>query len=86
MRVLEVAPRAIDGLRVRDSDALLLPSTGRATNRKNCTVREPLRRVHEAILELLNKFTITDLAESPAVKLTPLPLPLNPAPHASIRN
>lgn len=42
----------------------------------NCTVREPLRRVHEAILELLNRFTITDLAESPAVKLTPLPAPL----------
>jgi Rrf2 family protein len=41
----------------------------------NCTVREPLRRVHEAILELLNRFTITDLAESPAVKLTPLPAP-----------
>ncbi len=43
-----------------------------------CTVREPLRRVHEAILELLNKFTISDLAESPAVRLTPMPLPLNP--------
>ena len=44
----------------------------------NCTVREPLRRVHEAILELLNRFTITDLAESPTVKLTPAPVPLNP--------
>jgi Rrf2 family protein len=43
-----------------------------------CTVREPLRRVHEAILELLNGFTITDLAEPRAMKLTPLPLPLNP--------
>ncbi len=42
----------------------------------NCTVREPLRRVHEAILDLLNRFTITDLAEAPAAKLTPLPLPL----------
>jgi hypothetical protein len=41
-------------------------------------VREPLRRVHEAILELLNNFTITDLAESPAAKLTPLTLPVNP--------
>jgi Rrf2 family protein len=43
----------------------------------NCTVREPLRRVHEAILELLDRFTITDLAGAPpsaipAVKLTPL--------------
>jgi len=44
----------------------------------NCTVREPLRRVHEAILELLNNFTITDLAESPATKLTSLTLPVNP--------
>jgi hypothetical protein len=40
-------------------------------------VREPLRRVHEAIIELLNKFTITDLAESPVVQLTPPPVPLN---------
>ncbi len=27
-----------------------------------CTVREPLRRVHEAILGLLEKFTIAELA------------------------
>ena len=52
-----------------------------------CTVREPLRRVHEAILELLNGFTITDLAESPSVALTQLQMPpLNqtgsPAHHA----
>lgn len=39
---------------------------GRCDQSENCTVREPLRRVHEAILELLNRFTITDLAESPA--------------------
>jgi len=45
----------------------------------NCTVREPLRRVHEAILDLLNNFTITDLAEAPAVKLTQLPVSLNPS-------
>src|SRR5579862_9518387 len=44
----------------------------------NCTVREPLRRVHEAILELLNNFTILDLAESPAARLTPPPAPLHP--------
>jgi Rrf2 family protein len=43
-----------------------------------CTVREPLRRVHEAILELLNRFTISELAESPATRLTPPPAPLNP--------
>jgi len=50
-----------------------------------CTVREPLRRVHEAILELLNKFTINDLAESPAVRLTQLPVQLNPA-HPQIHH
>ncbi len=44
-----------------------------------CTVREPLRRVHEAILELLQKFTIDELAESPAIQLTPFPAPLHPA-------
>jgi hypothetical protein len=35
-------------------------------------VREPLRRVHEAILDLLNRFTISDLAEPAAPKLTSL--------------
>ena len=50
-----------------------------------CTVREPLRKVHEAILGVLDRFTITDLAESPAAKLTPPPLPLNPAPAALYR-
>jgi len=44
---------------------------------ETCTVREPLRHVHEAILELLHRFTINDLAESPAARLTQLP-GLNP--------
>jgi Rrf2 family protein len=44
-----------------------------------CTVREPLRRVHEAILNLLDGFTMTDLAEPAPVKLTQLPIPMNPA-------
>jgi Rrf2 family protein len=47
---------------------------------ENCTVREPLRRVHEAILELLNNFTITDLAEptlAGMAKLTQLHIPVN---------
>jgi len=49
---------------------------------ENCTVREPLRRVHEAILELLENFTINDLAESPAVRLTQLPIAAaNPNPQ-----
>ena len=46
----------------------------------NCTVREPLRRVHEAILELLNNFKITDLAGPPSGKLTAPPVPVNPVP------
>jgi Rrf2 family protein len=45
---------------------------------ENCTVREPLRRVHEAILELLNNFKITDLAEPGPLKLTAFPAPLHP--------
>ena len=43
-------------------------------------MREPLRKVHEAILELLNQFTITDLAESPVTRLTQLPVPLSSLP------
>lgn len=54
----------------------------------NCTVREPLRRVHEAIIQLLNNFKITDLAEPGPPRLTPLPAPLHPAQpgmHQGIR-
>jgi Rrf2 family protein len=45
---------------------------------ESCTVREPLRRVHEAIIELLNNFKITDLAEPGPLKLTSLLAPLHP--------
>jgi Rrf2 family protein len=85
---------ALEVVRAIDGPVILthcFTEHGRCDQSSNCTVREPLRRVHEAILELLNKFTITDLAESPAaVTLTPL-LPLNqqalhPAEPASIRN
>jgi Rrf2 family protein len=72
---------ALEVVRAIDGPVILthcFTEHGTCDQSENCTVREPLRRVHEAILELLNKFTITDLAESPAVKLTPLPLPLNP--------
>ena len=44
----------------------------------SCTVREPLRRVHEAILSLLDNFTISELTEPAPQKLTPISLPLNP--------
>jgi Rrf2 family protein len=72
---------ALEVVRAIDGPVILthcFTEHGTCDQTDSCTVREPLRRVHEAILELLNKFTITDLAESPAVKLTPMPVPLNP--------
>jgi Rrf2 family protein len=72
---------ALEVVRAIDGPVILthcFTEHGKCDQSESCTVREPLRRVHEAILELLNKFTITDLAESPATRLTPLPLPLNP--------
>ena len=72
---------ALEVVRAIDGPVILthcFTEHGTCDQSDNCTVREPLRRVHEAILDLLNKFTITDLAESPAAKLTPLPVPLNP--------
>jgi Rrf2 family protein len=80
---------ALEVVRAIDGPVILthcFTEHGTSEQSETCTVREPLRRVHEAILELLNKFTITDLAESPATRLTPLPLPLNPVAGASIRN
>lgn len=85
---------ALEVVRAIDGPVILthcFTEHGTCDQSENCTVREPLRRVHEAILELLNKFTITDLAESSAAlpsggaKLTPL-LPMNHPPSASIRN
>lgn len=80
---------ALEVVRALDGPVILthcFTEHGTCDQSDNCTVREPLRRVHEGILELLHKFTITDLAESPAVRLTALaPLnpavPLNPAPR-----
>ena len=72
---------ALEVVRAIDGPVILthcFTEHGKCDQSESCTVREPLRRVHEAILELLNKFTITDLAESPATRLTPLPPPLNP--------
>ncbi len=85
---------ALEVVRAIDGPVILthcFTEHGTCEQSESCTVREPLRRVHEAILELLNKFTITDLAESPATRLTPLPLPLTPVAlnrtePASIRN
>jgi Rrf2 family protein len=85
---------ALEVVRAIDGPVILthcFTEHGTCEQSETCTVREPLRRVHEAILELLNKFTITDLAESPAAqskatKLTQLPMPLNQKLDAGIRN
>jgi Rrf2 family protein len=78
---------ALEVVRAIDGPVILthcFTEHGTCDQSDKCTVREPLRRVHEAILGVLNSFRITDLAESPAVKgtpkLTPPPLPLNPVP------
>jgi Rrf2 family protein len=73
---------ALEVIRAIDGPVILthcFTEHGTCDQSDNCTVREPLRKVHEAILELLNGFSITDLTEPPLVKLTPLPLPLNQA-------
>lgn len=70
---------ALEVVRAIDGPVILthcFTEHGTCDQSDSCTVREPLRRVHEAILELLNRFTITDLAESPATKLTNLTLPI----------
>ena len=73
---------ALEVVRAIDGPVILthcFTEHGTCDQSDNCTVREPLRKVHEAILDVLNRFTITDLAESRTLKLTPLPVPLNPA-------
>ncbi len=74
---------ALEVVRAIDGPVILthcFTEHGTCDQSDNCTVREPLRKVHEAILELLDRFTISDLAESPAVRLTQLPGVLNPRP------
>jgi Rrf2 family protein len=74
---------ALEVVRAIDGPVILthcFTEHGTCDQSDKCTVREPLRRVHEAILELLQNFTIDDLAESTAVshgiQLTPFPAPL----------
>jgi Rrf2 family protein len=77
---------ALEVVRAIDGPVILthcFTEHGACDQSENCTVREPLRRVHEAILELLNNFKITDLAEAGPLKLTPPPIPLHPARPAS---
>ena len=77
------AVSALEVVRAIDGPVILthcFTEHGTCDQTDKCTVREPLRKVHEAILDVLNRFTINDLAESQATKLVPLPLPLNPVP------
>jgi Rrf2 family protein len=77
---------ALEVIRAIDGPVILthcFTEHGTCDQSENCTVREPLRKVHEAILELLNNFTITDLAEAPSVRLTQLPAVLNPGQGTS---
>lgn len=81
---------ALEVIRAIDGPVILthcFTEHGTCDQSENCTVREPLRKVHEAILELLGNFTITDLAEAPPVRLTQLPVVMNPgqsAPHQDL--
>ena len=71
---------ALEVVRAIDGPVILthcFTEHGTCDQSDNCTVREPLRKVHEAILALLHNFTIADLAEdAPTVKLTQLQVPL----------
>jgi Rrf2 family protein len=51
---------------------------GRCDQSDKCTVREPLRKVHEAIIHLLDRITISEMADNgnpclPEAGKTPLP-------------
>jgi Rrf2 family protein len=73
---------ALEVVRAIDGPVILthcFTEHGTCDQSDNCTVREPLRRVHEAILDVLQRFTINDLAEPAAPRLTPPPIPINPA-------
>jgi Rrf2 family protein len=56
--VLEVI-HTIDGPVILTS---CFPDDGDCDHSSNCTVREPLRKVHEAISNLLNRITIADIS------------------------
>ena len=74
---------ALEVVRAIDGPVILthcFTELGTCDQSDNCTVREPLRKVHEAILNLLENFTIADLVdEAPVVKLTQLQVPLRVA-------
>jgi Rrf2 family protein len=56
--------RAIDGPIILTS---CFTAHGECDQSEKCTVREPLRKVHEGILNLLNTITISDMSrDAPA--------------------
>jgi Rrf2 family protein len=64
---------ALEVIRAIDGPVILthcFTEHGACDQTDSCTVREPLRRVHEAILTLLEKFTILELTEPAKVTLT----------------
>jgi DNA-binding IscR family transcriptional regulator len=52
--------RAIDGPIILTS---CFTEHGECSHSEKCTVRAPLRRVHEGILNLLNTITISDMSK-----------------------
>jgi len=70
---------ALEVIRAIDGPIILttcFTSHGDCDLSRQCTVREPLRRVHEGILKLLDSITITDLSadeEPPGERQEPRP-------------
>lgn len=57
---------ALDVIRAIDGPIILtscFTEHGECSHSEKCTVREPLRRVHEGILNLLNAITISDMSK-----------------------
>lgn len=83
---------ALEVIRAIDGPIILtacFTEHGECTHTSKCTVREPLRRVHEGILRLLHQMTISDMAheEREPEKLYELGLHAAAAPvTGSMRN
>ena len=64
---------ALEVIRALDGPIILtscFTAHGECDQSEKCTVREPLRKVHEGILQLLNTITISDMSkEEPAETL-----------------
>lgn len=70
----------LEVIRAIDGPVLLtacLTEHGKCEHQERCSVRQPLRKVHEGILRLLHSITIADIANEtdvPDEGLTPVPL------------